>query len=110
LLDRILGPAKPTREVFDALDRQYREQDEPQAWFLPLTEPISRHLYQLLGQARTVKELLDTLDRLYREESKPALWLLPLNEPISPHLDELLGKTPADWRHRPAHENGRSRL
>jgi hypothetical protein len=92
LLDRILGPAKPTKEVFDALDRQYREQGKPPTWFLPLTEPIAPHLDQLLGPARTVKDVLDSLDRQYRQQGKPALWFLPLNEPITPHLDELLGK------------------
>ena len=92
LLDLILGPAKPTKEVFDALDRQYREQGKPAVWFLPLTERIAPHLDQLLGPAKTVKEVLDALDRQYREQGKPAVWFLPLNEPITPHLDELLGK------------------
>jgi hypothetical protein len=50
LLDQILGPAKPTKEVFDALDRQYREQGKPAVWFLPLSEPISPHLDELLGK------------------------------------------------------------
>jgi len=92
LLDQMLGPAKPTKEVLDALDRQYREQGKPAVWFLPHTEPIAPHLDQLLGSAKTVKEVLDALDRQYREQKKPAVWFLPLNEPISPHLDELLGK------------------
>jgi tetratricopeptide (TPR) repeat protein len=92
LLDQILGPAKPTKEVFDTLDRQYREQGKPSIWFLPLTEPIAPNLNQLLGPTKTVKEVLDTLDRQYREQGKPAVWFLPLDEPISPHLDELLGR------------------
>jgi hypothetical protein len=92
LLDQILGPAKPTREVLDALDRQYRQQGKPATWFLPLTEPIAPHLDQLLGPAKTVKEVLDALDRQYRQQGKPAVWFLPLNQPISPHLDEVLGK------------------
>ncbi|MGO9922484.1 MAG: tetratricopeptide repeat protein [Isosphaeraceae bacterium] len=92
LLDRILGPAKPTKEVLDTLDRQYREQGKPAVWFLPLSERMAPHLDQLLGPAKTVKEVLDALDRQYREQRKPAVWFLPLNEPISPHLDELLGK------------------
>ncbi len=50
LLDQLLGPAKPTKEVFDALDRQYREQGKPAIWFLPLNEPISPHLDELLGK------------------------------------------------------------
>jgi tetratricopeptide (TPR) repeat protein len=92
LLDRILGPAKPTKEIFDALDRQYREQGKPPIWFLPLTAPIAPNLDQLLGPARTVKEVLNSLDRQYRQQAKPAIWFLPLNELIAPHLDELLGK------------------
>ena len=50
LLDQILGPAKPTKEVLDTLDRQYREQGKPAIWFLPLTEPISPHLDEFLGK------------------------------------------------------------
>jgi hypothetical protein len=50
LLDQILGPARPTKEVFDALDRQYREQGKPSVWFLPLNEPIAPHLDELLGK------------------------------------------------------------
>jgi Tetratricopeptide repeat len=50
LLDQVLGPAKPTKEVFDALDRQYREQGKPSVWFLPLNEPIAPHLDELLGK------------------------------------------------------------
>ncbi len=92
MLDRMLGPAKSTKEVLAALDRQYRERGKPAAWFLPLTEPMAPHLDQLLGPAKTVKEVLDMLDRQYREQRKPAVWFLPLNEQISPHLDELLGK------------------
>jgi tetratricopeptide (TPR) repeat protein len=50
LLDQILGPARPTKEVLEALDRQYREQGKPPVWFLPLSEPIAPHLDQLLGK------------------------------------------------------------
>ncbi len=50
LLDQILGPARPTKEVLDALDRQYREQGKPPVWFLPLNEPIAPHLDELLGK------------------------------------------------------------
>lgn len=49
LLDQILGPAKSTQEVFDALDRQYRDEGRPEVWFLPISEPISPHLDELLG-------------------------------------------------------------
>lgn len=31
------------------LDRQYREQNRCEIWFLSLNEPISPHLYELLG-------------------------------------------------------------
>jgi hypothetical protein len=93
LLDQMLGPARPTKEVFDELDRQYRAQGKPAIWYLPLTEPISRHLDQLLGPTRSVKEVLDALDRQYREQGKPTVWFLPLDQPISPHLDELLGSS-----------------
>ena len=51
LLDQILGPARPTKEVFDALDRQYREQGKPAVWFLPLDQPIAPHLDELLGKS-----------------------------------------------------------
>jgi hypothetical protein len=50
LLDRILGPATPTKDVLDTLDRQYREQGKPRVWFLPLNEPIAPHLDELLGK------------------------------------------------------------
>jgi hypothetical protein len=92
LLDQVLGPARSTKGVFEALDRQYREQGKPSVWFLPLKEPIAPHLDQLLGPARTVKDVLDGLDRQYRAQGKPAVWFLPLDKPIAPHLDELLGK------------------
>ncbi len=49
LLDQMLGPAKSTKEVFEELDRQYREQNKPKVWFLPLSEPIAPHLDELLG-------------------------------------------------------------
>ena len=91
-VERLLGPAKPTNEVFEALDKQYREQHKPPIWFLPLREPIAPQIDQLLGPAKTVTEVLDTLDRQYRDEGKPPIWFLPLNEPITPHLDELLGQ------------------
>ena len=45
----MLGPAPSTREVFETLDRQYREQDKPEIWFLPLNKPIAPHLDELLG-------------------------------------------------------------
>lgn len=49
-LKNLLGPAKSTQEVLDALDRQYREQGKPAVWFLPLSEPISPYLDELLGR------------------------------------------------------------
>jgi tetratricopeptide (TPR) repeat protein len=49
LLDQMLGPAKSTKEVFETLDRQYREQGKPAIWFLPLSQPIAPHLDELLG-------------------------------------------------------------
>jgi hypothetical protein len=91
LLDQILGPARSTREVFDALDRYYRDQRKPAVWFLLLNEPVAPHLDQLLGPAKSVKDGLESLDRQYRAQGKPAIWFLPLNEPIAPRLDELLG-------------------
>jgi tetratricopeptide (TPR) repeat protein len=51
LLDQVLGPAKSTKEVFDALDHQYRIQGKPPVWFLPLNEPIAPHLDELLGKS-----------------------------------------------------------
>ena len=45
----MLGPAPSTREVFETLDRQYREQHKPEIWFLPLNKPIAPHLDELLG-------------------------------------------------------------
>jgi hypothetical protein len=92
LLDQILGLATSTQEVFDALDRSYRDQKKPAVWFLPLKEPIAPHLDQLLGPAKTVKDVLESLDRQYRAQGIPAVWFLPLDQPISPDLDELLGK------------------
>ena len=50
LLDQLLGPARSTQEVFDALDRQYRAEGKPAVWFLPLDQPISPHLDELLGK------------------------------------------------------------
>ena len=94
MLDQVLGPARSTKEVFDALDRDYRKQGKPAVWFLPLKEPIAPHLDQLLGPAKPVKEVLESLDRQYRAQGKPAVWFLPLNKPIAAHLDELLGKLP----------------
>ncbi len=49
LLDQVLGPAPSTKEVFETLDRQYREQHKPEFWFLPLNKPIAPHLDELLG-------------------------------------------------------------
>ena len=45
----MLGPAKSTKEVFEALDEQYRQQNKPRVWFLPLIEPSAPHLDELLG-------------------------------------------------------------
>ncbi len=57
LLDQMLGPAKSTKEVFETLDRQYREQNKPEIWFLPLNKPIAPHLDELLGPvSKTEKE------------------------------------------------------
>ncbi len=92
LLEQALGPARTTKEVFDAFDRNYRNQGKPAVWFLPLKEPIAPHLDQLLVPANPVKEVLESLDRQYRAQGKPAVWFLPLNKPIAAHLDELLGK------------------
>jgi hypothetical protein len=92
LLNQILGPARSTQEVLDALNRSYREEKKPAVWLLPLGVPIAPHLDQLLGPAKSAKEVLESLDRQYRAQRKPAVWFLPLKEPISPHLDELLGK------------------
>jgi hypothetical protein len=92
LLDHVLGPARSTQQVFDALDRDYREQRKPSVWFLALAEPIAPHLDQLLGPAKSVKDVQDSLDRQYRAQGKPAVWFLPLTESIAPHLGGLLGK------------------
>ena len=54
LIDEILGPAKSTQEVFDALDRQYREDGKSEVWFLPLDKPIAPHLDELLGPPPSV--------------------------------------------------------
>jgi tetratricopeptide (TPR) repeat protein len=50
LLDQVLGPARPTKEVLEALDQQYRARGKPPVWFLPLNEPIAPHLDELLGK------------------------------------------------------------
>jgi hypothetical protein len=50
LLDQMLGPARSTKEVLDALDRDYHKQGKPAVWFLPLNEPIAPHLDELLGK------------------------------------------------------------
>jgi tetratricopeptide (TPR) repeat protein len=47
-VERLLGPAKSTKEVFDALDRQYRKQSKAAVYFLGLKEPIASHLDELL--------------------------------------------------------------
>ncbi len=52
-LDPILGPARSTKEVLDALDQEYRRQHKPDVWFLPLNKPIAPELDQLLGPARS---------------------------------------------------------
>ncbi len=49
LLDQVLGPTKSPQEVFETLDRQYREQNKSAIWFLPLSQPIAPHLDELLG-------------------------------------------------------------
>jgi hypothetical protein len=85
-LDQVLGPARSTQAVFEALDRSYNEQGKPAVWFLPLDQPISPHLDQILGPAKDLKDVLESLDRQYRAQGKPALWFLPLDEPIAPHL------------------------
>ncbi len=54
-LERVLGPARTTKEVLDALDRDYRSQGKPAVWFLPLKEPIAPHRDQLLRPAKPVK-------------------------------------------------------
>ncbi len=41
--------------IFEELDRQYREQNKPAVWFLPLSEPISTHLNELLGPVHVEK-------------------------------------------------------
>ena len=48
-LEKLLGPAKSPQEVFETLDRQYREQNKSATWFLPLSQPIAPHLDELLG-------------------------------------------------------------
>jgi tetratricopeptide (TPR) repeat protein len=54
LIDQILGPAKSTQEVFDALDQQYRKAGKSEVWFLPLDKPISPYLDELLGPLPSV--------------------------------------------------------
>lgn len=50
LLDQMLGPAKSTKEVLDALDDGYRKANRPAVWFLPLDRPIAPELDELLGK------------------------------------------------------------
>ncbi|MFM9963079.1 MAG: hypothetical protein ACKV2Q_17875 [Planctomycetaceae bacterium] len=52
LLDQLLGPAESTQQVFETLDRQYREQNKSAIWFLPLSQPIAPHLDELLGRLK----------------------------------------------------------
>ena len=47
-LERLLGPAKPVAEVLASLDREYKQQDKAQIYFLKPTEPIAPHLDELL--------------------------------------------------------------
>jgi tetratricopeptide (TPR) repeat protein len=49
-VERLLGPAKSTKEVLDALDRRYRAEGKPAVWFLSLDQPIAPHLDELLGK------------------------------------------------------------
>lgn len=51
VLNKLLGLPPSAKEVLDELDQQYREQNKPAIWFLPLTEPISPHLDELLKEA-----------------------------------------------------------
>ena len=55
-LEKLLGPAKSTQEVFETLDRQYREQGKSAIWFLPLSEPVAPHLDELLGPVEELKK------------------------------------------------------
>ena len=52
-LEKLLGPAKSSQEVFETLDRQYREQNKAAIWFLPLSQPIAPHFDELLGPLPT---------------------------------------------------------
>ena len=90
-VERLLGPTKPVADVLAALDRQYKEENKPDPYFLPPEQPIVPRLDELLGPAKSIKEVFDSLDQQYREQAKSAVWFLPLSEPIAPHLDELLG-------------------
>ncbi|MDH3719171.1 MAG: tetratricopeptide repeat protein, partial [Planctomycetota bacterium] len=47
-VDRLLGTAKPVAEVLAALDRQNKEEEKPELYFLPPSEPIAPHLNDLL--------------------------------------------------------------
>lgn len=56
LIKQMLGRAASTEEVFETLDRQYREQGKPAVWLLPLSEPIAPHLDELLGPVQEPTE------------------------------------------------------
>ena len=61
-VERLLGPAKSTREVLDSLDQQYHETGKPAIWLLPLKEPISPHLIELLGPLTQKENFQSTTD------------------------------------------------
>jgi tetratricopeptide (TPR) repeat protein len=48
VVERLLGPAKPTAEVLASLDRGYEVEGKPSVYYLELNQPIVPHLESLL--------------------------------------------------------------
>ena len=72
LLDLVLSPIPPAEQVFEELDRKYREQKKPPVWFLPLSEPISTHLDELLGPVPALSDPAQVKDQPPSPSTSPS--------------------------------------
>jgi hypothetical protein len=91
LIDVLLGPTISVEDVLGKLLERSKNDDRPEIYFLPTTEPIGPHLDALLGPATNVDEVLANLTPEYKSDELRKIHTLSINNPVVPHLEGLLG-------------------
>ena len=90
-VERLLDPTKSVQDVLAVLDEQYRKENKPAIYFLPIDEPICPHVDDLLGPSKLAaqpdKTITDQIDDLLGPVKLP----IDPDKTVAEQLDTILG-------------------